>query len=387
MPSCKESPSYSGAGNNRRLAGHDALLLPGGRVSSFWQSAGYDVYWEGLVFASGIPSGPESVKVFVAELEKKGIEDACGMLKGIYFFVIESRKSGDIHAFIDNSGLYHAFYTPRRVSSSFLELARHEGLAASDFDPDAVVEFLHFGSLFSFGTYLPPIRRIRHDDIIRLSRQGGKLTFAKKNGTGICSPPDSPSVTFEQFFHETAASLCNRRVSIDLTGGVDTRLVAAMFDRCGLQFETASSGGTPEYEDISLSRPVARALGHPWFATIHSASGLERDMGDILLATDGLYDVLYYHRLYQLQKDRKKRGVDTMISGAGGELFKDFWWLHEFPFYRRGASDIERFVDMRVMSFGPMRGILTGAFDDAAFNLKRNLVRSFSQYALDTNTR
>src|SRR5208337_4346291 len=285
--------------------------------------------------------------------------------KGIYFFVIQSKKSGEIRAFIDNSGLYQAFYTSDKISTSFLELAAHERHTPADLDPDAVVEFLHFGSLYSSKTFIPSIRRISHKDILYLSPGGTKLTFTKKHIDGISASPVISSKSFEQYFHEIAASLSNCKVSIDLTGGLDTRLVAAMLDHCGLQFETASSGGTPEYEDIHLSKEVAQAMGHPWFGTIHSASALQNDLNNLLLSTDGLYDILYYHRLYQLQNSRKERGIDTMISGVGGELFKDYWWLHDFPFYSRKASNVEKFVNMRIMSFNPIQGVLQSNFADA----------------------
>ncbi|MDA8388825.1 MAG: asparagine synthase-related protein [Nitrospiraceae bacterium] len=387
MPQDKDSCPYPIPANMRSAIGNNALMLRRDARSFFWQDDRYKVYWEGLVFVSGILSGAESVKAFIAGLEKTAIEDACGILKGIYFFIIESKKGGDIHAFIDNSGLYQAFYTSGKISNSFLELAAHEGHTAADFEPDAVVEFLNFGSLLSGETYLSSIRRIRHDEILRLPRPGAKLLFIKKKNAGLRTSPDIHPKSFEQHFHELAASLGNCRVSIDLTGGADTRLVAAMLDHCGLQFEAASSGGTSEYADISMPREIARAMGHPWFGTIHSASALQDDINDLLAATDGLYDILYYHRLYQLQKARKKRGIDTMISGVGGELFKDYWWLHEFPFYRRKTSDVKKLVNMRIMPSRPLLGIFSKRYAGPGGNLKDNLVRSFSRYVMDTNTK
>ncbi|MDA8173770.1 MAG: asparagine synthase-related protein [Nitrospiraceae bacterium] len=375
------------AANSSRYIGHDSFLLPDKSVWNFWSDGQYNVYWKGLVFVSGILSGSDSVKAFVAEMEEKGIESACSILKGTYFFVIESKKKGVIHAFIDNSGLYHAYCTPEKVSTSFLGLAESQGLTAADFDPGAVVEFLHFGSMLTGGTYLPSIRRIGKDDVLRIQQSHQQITFIKKKGARTLADPENPSKPFAQHFTEMAASLRNCRVSVDLTGGADTRLVAAMLDRCGLQFETASSGGVQEYEDISISKQVAEVMGRPWFGTIHSASTFEDDVEDMFEATDGLYDLVYYHRLYQLQKDRRKRGIDTIVSGVGGELFKDFWWLHEFPFYSRGTSSIDRFVKMRIMSFEPMHGILSEKFEPSSRGLKHNLAKAFSVYVMDTNTK
>src|SRR5208337_699532 len=63
------------------------------------------------------------------------------------------------------------------------------------------------------------------------------------------------------------------------------------------------------------------------------------------------------------------------------------WWLHDFPFYARKASNVEKFVNMRIMSFNPIQGVLQSNFADAGGNLKSNLVRSFSRYTMDTNTK
>ena len=273
------------------------------------------------------------------------------------------------------------------MSNSFLELAEKERCTVEDLDPEAVAEFLCFGSLFFGKTYFKTIKKMSHDDILRISCSDGNISFLKKNSLDLDAVPDAASKTFEEYFEKLALSLGNCNVSVDLTGGVDTRLVAVMLDHYGLRFETASSGGTADYEDISFSVEVAQALRHTWFGTVHSVDSLEKDMYDVFLATEGLYDVLYYHRLYQLQNARRMRGVNAIISGVGGELFKDYWWLHEFPFYSRKKSDIRRLVDLRIMSSEFTPGLLTERFDEAGAMIRGNLIKELSRYTLDTNTK
>lgn len=361
------------------------ILLLEKPTSSIWEDESYCVYWEGLVFISGSLSEEESIRVFINELRKVGIKDACSILKGIYFILIEEKKRGKFYAFIDDSGLYQAFYTENLISNSFLEIIKHERFSISEFDPEAVVEFLYFGNLFSFKTFSNSIKRIQGDMILQFSNTERGLNIFKKNGSYLNSIPDN-ELSFDEFFKNMAISLSNRKVSIDLTGGIDSRLIALMLDHFGLEFETAISGGTSEYKDIQISKKVAELIGHPWNSTIHSISSLEEDIQEVFYITEGLYDILYYHRLYQLQKSRIERGIDTIISGVGGELFKDFWWLQDFPLYSKKFFNIERFVDLRIMSFNPMASFFAGNFSEAYQALRSKMIKELCQYILDTNT-
>lgn len=367
--------------------GEKPVLLCKRGNSSTWEDDDYRVYWEGLLFINGVLSGEESIKTFVKEIQNVGIKDACCPLKGIFFIQIEEKASGDLYVFVDNSGLYHAFYTNNIISNSFLEIIKQEKYTVNDFDHYAIVEFLYFGYLFSSRTLFSSIKRIPGDVILHLSHQNRKIQMLHKEISNLCVPLGSNPKAFCEAFEGIAKSLRNQKVSIDLTGGVDSRLIAVMLDYFGLKFETATSGGTEDYEDVLISKEVANALQHPWYSTIHSTSSLENDLPELFFATEGLYDILYYHRLFQLQKMRLKRGIDIMISGVSGELFKDHWWLQDFPFYNKRTANIARLVDMRIMTFKPIQYILTQKFFGMSQYIRNKIISELSQYTLETNTR
>src|SRR5205085_4578813 len=139
-------------------------------------------------------------------------------------------------------------------------------------------------------------------------------------------------------------SIANEKVSLDLTGGIDSRLLAAAFSYFGMPFELAASGveGTP---DIEIAAEVAKALGKEFFVTSHDPH--RTDWNELFALSDGLFDLGKSDRPLQLQQDRAARGITLAISGAGGELFKDFWWLQDFPFYARKKPNLERLYAMR----------------------------------------
>lgn len=355
-------------------------------LPSVWHDSNYTIYWEGLVFINGILSGAESINIFIKEIRKVGVENACCLLKGIFFILIKEKESNDFYAFVDNSGLYQAFYTNEFISTSFLKLVEHGRYQVSDLDPESIVEFLYFGNLFFNKTFFEPIRRISSDTIIHLTHHDKKIKILRKIIPSINMPLKNGIDSFYQIFEGLAKSLANKKISIDLTGGIDSRLIVLMLDYFGLEFETAISGGTNDYKDIKISEKVAKALKHPWYCTIHSLSSLEQDIPELFYATDGLYNILYFHRLFQLQKARLERGIDVMISGVGGEFFKDFWWLQDFPFYFKRSSNIKRLVDLRIMTFRTMDHIFTEKYTVLYRTLKNNIIEKLSQYLLETNT-
>ena len=119
-------------------------------------------------------------------------------------------------------------------------------------------------------------------------------------------------------------------MSVDLTGGSDTRLVAALLAR-SLPFECAVSG-TADSSDVEIAAEVARALGRPLHVTIHDASDVGDVVGELFEAADGIsrpprpgIGSASSHG------SGRTASVDVAVGGIGGELLKDFFWLPDFP--------------------------------------------------------
>lgn len=368
----------------------NTVLLKGKRPFCTHLANRYRAHWDGLIYINGVPSGESSVAVFLDEARAAGIQSACIQLKGIFFMALEDLDSGDLYAWVDNSGLYRAYHSDSKVSTSFLSLVEDLGLSVSDLDPEAVVEFLHIGCVFADSMMFPKIRKIPADGIVVMPRDTGQVLHLKKSIPHLHAPHGSATGTFDaldEFFRGLASSLANRKVSVDLTGGVDSRLIALFLRRHGLDIEAAISGGSSDFEDVVLSENVASAMGIRWHSTIQAIDTLESQLEECFSATEGLTDILYYHRLLQLQKDRIARGADTLISGIGGELFKDYWWIQDFPFYSRRIANMGRLLATRVMPFRPMEGAFSGEFELAGRDLRKRMNNDLSKYRLDTNTR
>lgn len=362
------------------------LFLDREKYSSMFSTADYNCYWEGLLFINGVSCGSESLKVFMSEIHSVGIRQACRHLKGIYFLLVEKKASGELYAFVDNSGLFQAFFSDKTISKSFLELIKYERCKEVDLDHEAVVEFLNLGNVFSNKTFFPNIKKMKWNEIYYFEPHNAKMSILKKDIPEIDIVPEEGLKSFEEIFEGLVTSLRNLKISVDLTGGIDSRLISVMLDYFGLSFETAISG-TATNEDVILSKEVAEVLGHPWYCTYHSIDSLEDDINELFIVTEGLQDILSYHRLLQHQKSRIMRGIDIMISGDGGGFIKDFMWQQDFPFYNKNNANINRLVNLRIMPNEFNHQLLSEKISRISQSLRNRIIQELYQYNLSTNTK
>src|SRR5262245_32889943 len=148
--------------------GHISSSGPGVRVLDLETC---EIAWHGLVFLDHFAAGAESLTEFAARARSDPAK-AAESLKGIYFLAMRDKSSGTCLAFVDNSGLYHAYYSRHRAGTNFLQIAAREGLGPSDVDPESLVELLHFGCIYSGKTLFPKIKKMGPDVVLRISPKG-----------------------------------------------------------------------------------------------------------------------------------------------------------------------------------------------------------------------
>lgn len=338
----------------------------------------YEIRWLGFVYMNGCPSGLESIKCF-AEKANTGIARIAADLKGVYFVAVKDRAEGASYAFVDTGGLYHAFHSQGLIGTSFLEIAQHEGLAWKDVDSGAVVEFFQFGALYEGRTFFTRIRKIEPDSVVVL-RPHAQVQFVKKSVPDL---DDRPQHSFEHFLQEFLTSVRTENVSLDLTGGIDTRLLAVAFTYFGFPCEFAASG-IPGNTDIRIAEQVAEILGRPLYVTHHNPG--DTDWGHLFALCDGMFDLAKADRPVQLQRSRVRRGMSLAVSGAGGEILKDFFWLQDFPFYRRKRPNLKRLLSVRIAPIAPSHSMLAEPYRSLSKRYCQALEGSLNNYCVAGNT-
>jgi len=356
------------------------------RQENWWKNSHYSIYWKGFIFLPGTYSELASIEELARQVTRSGIQAAVSNLHGNCFILIQDKITNNSYAFVDNSGIFHAFYSAKGISTSFLDLIEFESLSKSQLSREAVVEFINFGNIFFNRTFFDSIRKIGGNQILTFHANGKVTSFNK-------SLPDIEDTTtgtsFLEFFEQLSSSIKDQKVSVDLTGGIDSRLVAVLFDYFGLDFEVSVVGASGD-RDKEISSEVAEKLKHPFDVfnvTSQSAASVGEQLDELFTVCDGCGDLFRNYFPFQHQKARANRGVTLAVSGNGGELYKDFWWLQDFPFYNRKQSNIEKLYDLRIHSIPFNHSHFISEYSHVSRNLKARTLKQLAEFTMDINTK
>jgi hypothetical protein len=339
------------------------------------------IYWRGLIYGNGVSAGLPCVTKLAGDLHQRNLQQLANGLRGSFLLAIQNKVSGEFQILVDNSGLYHAFYSAAGFSTSFFDLAAAHGMQASDLDPEAVVEFLHFGHVSFDRTLFLKIRKLPPELIANISPTGGLSLVAK-----ILPEMGSATVSsLEEFLQNFTSSVSAERVSVDITGGMDTRFLAILLDYCGLDFEVAVRGNENDH-DVKIAEEFAAALGKNLNVCRPRIDDMESQLPNVLEICDGLFDVVRSYGSLQLQHERADRGITLMVSAGGGELYRDHFWLQDFPFYARKKANLKRFCSFRLLPTDPNHTVLAEDYRKVSVGYRSRLLRDLAQNEIAGNT-
>lgn len=342
----------------------------------------YEIYYKGLVFVSGKKQGDESIEYIINNIIKSNTPTFSPIF-GNYFIYLVDKASNTQYFFTDNSGIFKCFKYKDYISTSFLELIDHvQNFTINDLNADGIIEFFRYGFPYFNQTLLKGIERI---DGKYYYKTTNKKT--EKLGKGLSQINEAGDIDIKQFFNDLIYATSNKNTSLDLTGGFDSRLILSFFSKAKSKFELAISG-LKNNADIKIANKIVAKNNNAFYPTYHTVSEKSiHDLESIFKLSDGQIDVIDYHRNHQLNSDRKKRNIELQISGVGGELYKDFWWLQDFPFYNKRKADIEKLYKLRIESSKIPNKTFGEQLRKQAEQLKAKTIEKLAAFKLDTNTK
>ena len=74
-----------------------------------------------------------------------------------------------------------------------------------------------------------------------------------------------------------------------------------------------------------------------------------------------------------------------MVTGIGGELYKDFWWLQDFPFYSRKTPNLERLYSVRIAPLEPKHDYLAAPYRELSHGYRNWLLKQLARYIGPSN--
>ena len=339
--------------------------------------AGWTLAWEGLLYLPGRRAGGESAEALLrlAMLGEVGPASCCA--RGSYWMVIAG-PDGRRHYFTDPAALLPGFIAGDGIWFHYLDALRSEGHRLETLDPDGVVEFLNGGRFGANTTHHASVRGQRGDDWV-IWHPSGRLELRQR---GLPALGSDGGEGLETTFEDLATALSGRRVSVDLTAGLDSRLIVALLHHFGLEFETALSG-QPGYSEFGPAEAVADALGLRFTRYGHPMEDFEDVLVDQVRASQGLIDVVSSYRASTMQATRAAEGFEVVVGGVGGEMINDYALLQDLPFPYRKRADLGRFFDLRLMSNRMPEQLLAGDYRQAQAGLRQRILTRLEGFRLD----
>jgi hypothetical protein len=302
---------------------------------------GFVAIWRGFLFVRGEVAGQNSVHALLSSFRRQGPEATFALAKGSFLLAILDCQSGEISICVDPFGLVRLFAAGATVSDDLFELIKMLGYDEDHLDLAALAFFLRFGFYGMGRTIDRRVRFLAGDEIARIS-SSGDLHWLRKALPDFYNAPRE--FDFDAYLRDVRIAMRGQRISLDLTGGYDSRLLAACL-KSSLA-ETATTG-QPGNQDVAIAGKVASALTLPHVTTHHDISGFAERAPMLLRLTHGQTGLLTYDHVYQLTRERQARGITLILAGIGGELWKDILWLQDFPFLS-GPADFERLYRTRL---------------------------------------
>jgi hypothetical protein len=318
--------------------------------------------WAGFLFLRGFAAGRDSVGSLLKSLRRLGAEAALAAGKGSFVLCVLDKHSREIFCCVDPFGLARLFVAGPFVSDDLFALVGALGYDENQLDMDALACFLRF-SFYGFGRTIDRRVRFLAGDEIAVLAPGGDHRLLHKKLPDHRSAPEA--FDFDAYISDVRIAISGQRVSLDLTGGYDSRLLAACLKDSVV--ETASTG-QPGNFDVAIARRVASAIRLPHVTARHDSSGLEDRARTLLRLTNGQTGILTYDHVHQFTQGRLARGITLVIAGIGGELWKDILWLQDFPFLSgppRFARLYQTRIEPRAMSAVQLAPTLAAAFEQA----------------------
>ncbi len=274
-------------------------------------------------------------------------------LNGFFAVIIGNAITRATEVITDVVGSLHFYHRQLRssiaLSTSSRLLAQLETVSL---DAVGCQEFLATGIIYEDRTFYNEVRKLPPASITTFldGHQSGQFRYW--DPAGLKPESLSPEVAVERLWEElkSAVTSINRQypsIVCDLTGGYDSRAVAAGFLAGEKEFATVVSG-PGESPDVIVSRGLAETfhLQH-----IHYPPSLHRISSDeitwALRLTDGECDLAEYIHVARIHGELS-RHYTISINGSFGELARGYWWELLIPATgRRRKLDSARLAQRR----------------------------------------
>lgn len=348
------------------------------------EDMGVQYFWSGLVYAENKPAGVETIK-HIASYYATHKQIPFKLLRGAFnIFVVDADRT---ICFADNSGMRTLFYSETAVSESFLALVRHLSLTHNhvlEFDLESASEAFAIGRILDFRTLIKSVNMLERFYFIEISEGNATVRQKPIEDVNVKDANFDPSRLFDEL---GAAVQQDSPVSCALTGGYDSRMVYA-YALNRMNVIPTLSGDITKSREVQVAEQTAIAAGQELtFMQIDQPELDDITIRSLFFQQDGATEFLsdanlringYYKRLAEST-------ISLHLTGDGGILHKDWYWIQDFPFYKRKTTNLRRFYSLRLKH--RLESSQVGSLiADELRTLEPRAISVLRKYSRETNT-
>lgn len=328
-------------GDARSILWHDAhvVLLSSGYAEypiSVRETPDYLVCIEGRIYHVSDAAWYDSVPAIAADIlsgESHALARAASHLAqidGDFVVAFQDRRSRDVVIFNDLLGRLPLYV--HRTNSSLI-LSRDVSLVLRaigrpNFDRLGTAEYLLYGYPLGPRTLFSGVERVAAATAICVRRQARQITISEMNVPSVTPDPPLAKEMVRNRAQEVAFAFvqaCAARVHkaehavLGLSGGLDSRSVAAALSGNHLPFLAVTRSGSPSDRETRIAAKVAAVLHLNWKAIpIPRPTGL--DLLRLLQLKGGMNDLgmAFILPFFELLKADFGRGM-ILLTGDGGD--------------------------------------------------------------------
>ena len=336
-------------------------------------------YLSGLIYKDDVVEGEATIIAIEEEYEETG--KLCFRdIKGAFVLIVVDESKTLV--FTDNSNMRCLYYRGDKISDSFLEIAT--STENNEFDIDAICEFLVLGAPYFGKTLIKNICVTQSINYYVL--ESNKIKVENKEIGDIEYPGsvNDPNV----FFDNLAGAIKERKATLSLTGGYDSRMIFATLKN-KIKVNPFISGDNMKDPDIVVAGKTANAGDEEVEVVLVPKPKVnDKIIEELFSFGDGLELMFTSSKIRKMGfiKDRVNKGFDLYISGDGGPRHKDWNWIQDFPFYKRSKTNIIRYYYQNVEIIKEQNEWLSEKMKVKYNNLAPSFCKQLKKYAKKTNT-
>ena len=301
-------------------------------------------------------------------------------LFGSYIIIFKDKSRDEILIFTDNSNMRSFFYNDEYISDDIFQII--EKNKTNFFNHNAVLEYLKYGNIFEHATLVENIKATKSTLFYRIA----KNTINEINKKIGDISEKSIYTDIYQYFDDLTLALSNKKITLDLTGGYDSRMIFCALKNRFKDMHIFISG-PDSAKDVIVAKKVAEKNDIKIDCLNNNYKEISEK--DLLNAFEFSYGQLVFDfcfRLIDFSFYRKNKGYDLRITGDGGVLHKDWWWLQDFPLYKKSGTNLKKFYYQRVNYSKINSNVFNDAFLKKVIDYDDIFTSNLAKYIRKTNT-